>query len=155
MASIIYLILRSARQGASRRTLCFPNAPTGKAQIHRGLPRLFAEHRAATDDARLLRGVVAFGLMHEAAIVPDHEVAGSRAMLVAARQPDDALVEPLDEPPTLVIAHADDALGMIAEEEALASGLGMRAHDRMIDRRHRRTLHLGHRVLAVPAVARE
>src|SRR6516165_10692292 len=129
-----------------------PHPEDRPSGLEERLPRLVAEHGAAADDARLERGVVALGLVHEAAIVPDHEVARPPAVLVAARQTDDALVERLDEFPPLVIAHADDALGMIAEEDALASGLGVRAHDRMIDRRHGGALRLGHRVLAVPPV---
>src|SRR5215471_15310525 len=136
--------------GEGRRSLlgfaepgCVHQLAASQAKKER-LPRLLAEHRAAADDAGLERGVVALGLVHEAAIVPDHEVARPPAVLVAARQTDYALVKRLDEFPPLVIAHADDALGMIAEEDALASGLGVRAHDRMIDRRHGGALRFGH-----------
>src|SRR5207248_10618102 len=54
-----------------------------------------------------------------------------------------------------VVRHADDVFGMIAEVDALAAGFRMRADDRMIHRRLRPLLFLGHRVLPMTSRARE
>ena len=53
--------------------------------------------------------------MQQAAIVPQHQIARPPAVAVDAAEADDALVEIVDQPPPLVIAHADDAFGVVAE----------------------------------------
>ena len=98
----------------------------------------------------LLRGAV-----EEAAIVPHHEVARLPAVMIDARQADDALVERIDEGAAFVVIHAEDGFGVVAQKDAFAPGFGMGAHNGMVDGRSRRPLRVGHRRLAVAAVARE
>ena len=64
-------------------------------------------------------------------------------------------VQFLDQRAAFVVGHADDVFRVIAEKQAFAPGFGMRAHDRMVDRRLRQPLRLGERILAVAPVARE
>ena len=68
---------------------------------------------------------------------------------------DDRRVQLLDQLPAFLERHVLDAPGMIAKEQAFAPGLGMGADDRVIHRRPRLLLLLGHQVFAMPAGARE
>src|SRR5215471_14612153 len=58
-------------------------------------------------------------------------------------------VQFVDQLAAFSVWHADDGFGVIPQEEALASGLRMRTHDRMVDRRHSFLLLFGHRLFAV------
>src|ERR1051326_7440990 len=119
------------------------------------LGRHLAEDGAAADDPRLTRGVITPRLVHQTAVVPDHEIAGPPPVSMDARKCHDALVQCVDEAASLGIVHARNTLGMIPKKDALASGFRVRADHGMIDRWHRRALRLGHGILAVPAIARE
>src|SRR6185295_7799047 len=55
----------------------------------------------------------------------------------------------------LLVRHADDVFGMVAEEHAFAPCLRMRADDRMIHGWRGAPLLVGHRFLAVTPVARK
>ena len=74
-------------------------------------------------------------------------------MLVDPGEIDDPRVQGIDESTTIGIVHSDDRFSVIAQIQRLASGLGMNAHDRLLDRGHRFLLRLGHRLLAMMAIA--
>src|SRR5688500_16708915 len=111
--------------------------------------RNLTEHRAAPDHAALRGGVIGRRAVHHAAVVPDQELAGLPAVLVGEIRMDGERVQLLDQRAPGVIRHAENVFRVIAEIEAFAPGLGMRAHYRVIDWRLGEALRLGERILAV------
>ena len=93
--------------------------------------------------------------MHQAAVVPDDQLVRLPVVLVGEVGMDGERVELVDQRAAFVVRHADDRLGVVAEVEAGAAGLGMAADDRVLDRRRLALLRLGHQVDAVAARARE
>ena len=93
------------------------------------------------------------GAMQRAAIVPHETLPRRPVVRVGASARCDHLVQLFDQGPAFRVIHAFDRLGMIAEKDRLTSGLRMRAHDRMRDRRHLGLLFRCQRILAVAARA--
>src|SRR4030095_1968671 len=106
--------------------------------------RNFAEDRTPADDAALRRRIVGSGAVHDAAVVPGDELACLPAVLVGEVGMDGERIELLDQLPSLVIRHADDVLGVIAEIDALSPRFRMGADDRLVDRRFLAPLLLRH-----------
>src|SRR5690348_3104215 len=114
-----------------------------------------ADHGTAPNDALLGRRIVWRRTVHHAAIVPDQEFARLPAMFVRQIGVRRESVQLVDQHAPFRVRQPDDVFGVIAEEQALAAGLGMRAYYRMVDGRRGRALLLRHRLLAVAAIARE
>ena len=74
---------------------------------------------------------------------------------IDARRRRDHHVDLLDQRAARIVIHALDIFGMVAEEDRLASGVGMGAHDRMRDWRHFGFLFVGQQSFAVAAGARK
>src|SRR5580704_9563776 len=121
----------------------------------RRLVRLVADDGAAAHHALQARLVEAGGAVQRAAVVPHDALARRPAVRVDPRLRRDRRIDVLDERAPLVVVHALDGFGMVAEENRLAPGLRVRAHDRMRDRGHLGLLFRRQRVLAMATRARE
>ena len=117
--------------------------------------RRVPEHRAPADDPPLGRGVVGRCPVHQAAVVPHHELPGAPAVPVDRSEAGGRLVQLVHERAARLVVHTLDRFRVIAEEQAVAVRLGVGTDDRVGDRRHLPALLVGHRLLAVPARAGE
>src|SRR6516225_2090966 len=113
--------------------------------------RPVAEDGAAAHHALMAGFVEAGGAMQRAAIVPHHAFARTPLVRINTRRWRDHHVELLDQRAAFLVIHAFNPLGMIAKKYRLASGIWMRAHDRMRDWRYLGLLLCRERVLAVAA----
>ena len=87
--------------------------------------------------------------MHQAAVVPHHELVRAPAVPVDGAEGRRGRVELVHQRPSLRIIHPLDGLRVVAEEQTVASGLGMGANNRVGDRRHLPALRLGHRLVSM------
>ena len=74
-------------------------------------------------------------LVHQATVVPQHRVAGLPVVMIDARLPGREVGELLQEALGLVLVHARDVMGVAADHQVLAAGLGMDLDQRT--QRHR------------------
>src|SRR5215831_14112801 len=108
----------------------------GQAHPLGWLERLRAAHHAAVQNAPFpTHFVIGNGAMQQTAVVPHDEITRLPAVSVD-ELPLGRVAEKLPEDcRTLRLGQAEDVRGMIAEIERPLAGVGMGAHERMIDRR--------------------
>src|SRR5450830_531109 len=96
-----------------------------------GLERQVAFDRSAIQLAAQMRSR-AGRQMHQRAVIPEHHVMRRPAVPIHMLRLDTVCEQFAEQQAALVVGQANNAGGeMLADEQRLAAGLGMRAHDRM------------------------